>query len=183
MIPLALPVDPVVLSPTPLGGFFMVVAGTVGAVAAVYAIGYVHGPSASTTSWAALATFLLGMQLVPAAADAVSFLLAWELMAAASTVLVLTEHRERLEVRSAALWYAVMTHLSFLLILLGFARAVRRGPRHELRGDVARRPRTVPERRSPSCSWSWASRPRPASCRCTCGCHGRIPRRRATSRP
>ena len=121
VIPLALPVDPVQLSPTPLGGFFMVVAGTVGAVAAVYAIGYVHGPSASATSWGALATFLLGMQLVPAAADAVSFLLAWELMAAASTVLVLTEYRERLEVRSAALWYAVMTHLSFLLILLGFA--------------------------------------------------------------
>ena len=121
VIPLALPVDPVVLSPTPLGGFFMVVAGAVGAVAAVYAIGYVHGPSASSTSWAAFATFLLGMQLVPGAADAVSFLLAWELMAAASTVLVLTEHRERIEVRSAALWYAVMTHLSFLLILIGFA--------------------------------------------------------------
>ena len=120
-IPLALPIDPLVLSPTPLGGFFMVVAGSVGAVAAVFAIGYVHGPSASATSWAALATFLLALQMVPAAADAVSFLLAWELMAIASTVLVLTEHRERAEVRSASLWYAVMTHVSFLLILLGFA--------------------------------------------------------------
>ncbi len=120
-IPMSIPIDPVVLSPGPLGGFFMIVAGSVGAVAAVYAIGYVQGPSASTTSWAALATFMLGMQMVPAAGDAVSFLLAWELMAVASTVLVLTEHRERAEVRSAATWYAVMTHLSFVLILLGFA--------------------------------------------------------------
>ncbi len=42
-------------------------------------------------------------------------------MALASTVLVLTEHAASAEVRSAGLWYAVMTHLSFLLVLLGFA--------------------------------------------------------------
>jgi hydrogenase-4 component B len=120
-LPLALPLDPVVLAPTPLGGLFMLVAGCVGAIAAVYAIGYVHGPAAAPMSWIAFATFLLAMQLVPAASDAVSFLLMWELMALASTALVLTEHRARAEVRSATMWYAVMTHLSFLFILLGFA--------------------------------------------------------------
>jgi hydrogenase-4 component B len=120
-IPMALPFDPVVLGPDPLGGFFMLVTGCVGAVAAVFAIGYVHGSSASRTAWSALAVFLLAMQLVPAAADAVSFLLMWELMALASTVLVLTEYAARVEVRSAALWYAAMTQLSFLLILAGFA--------------------------------------------------------------
>jgi hydrogenase-4 component B len=120
-LPLALPFDPVALAPTPLGGLFMLVAGCVGAVAAVYAIGYVHGPAASPTSWIAFATFLLAMQLVPATSDAVSFLLMWELMALASTALVLTEHRARADVRSATMWYAVMTHLSFLFILLGFA--------------------------------------------------------------
>jgi formate hydrogenlyase subunit 3/multisubunit Na+/H+ antiporter MnhD subunit len=120
-LPVALPFDAVILEPTPLGGFFMVVAGAVGAVAAVYAIGYAQGPAGSRSSWAALALFLGGMQLVPAAGDAVSFLLMWELMAVASTVLVLTEHADRTEVRSAALWYASMTHLSFLLLLLGFA--------------------------------------------------------------
>ncbi|MBF4766247.1 hydrogenase 4 subunit B [Nocardioides agariphilus] len=119
-LPTALSLGPVTLDPTPLGGFFMVVAGAVGAVAAVFAIGYASGPAASRTSWVALAVFLGAMQLVPAAGDLVSFLLMWELMALASTVLVLTEHAGRAEVRTAALWYAAMTHLSFVLVLLGF---------------------------------------------------------------
>ena len=99
----------------------MVVAGAVGAVAAVYAIGYAEGPASSRTAWASLPAFLASMQLVPAAGDAVSFLLLWELMALASTVLVLTDHRDRAEVRQAALWYAALTQLSFVFLLLGFA--------------------------------------------------------------
>lgn len=117
----ALPGPPLVLAPDRLGGLLMLLVGAVGVVASVYAIGYVHGASASRTQWGALAMFLLGMQLVPAAGDVVSFLLAWELMAAASTVLVLAEHAHRRSVRDAAVWYAVMTHLSFVLILAGFA--------------------------------------------------------------
>lgn len=119
-LPTALPVGQVALAPTPLGGFFMVVAGAVGAIAAVYAVGYARGPAASRTAWSALPVFLGAMQLVPAAGDLVSFLLFWELMALASTVLVLADHSERPEVGSAALWYAGMTHLSFVLLLLGF---------------------------------------------------------------
>jgi formate hydrogenlyase subunit 3/multisubunit Na+/H+ antiporter MnhD subunit len=120
-LPTSLPLGDVGLDPSPLGGFFMVVAGTVGAVAAVYAIGYAEGAAASRTSWASLPVFLAAMQLVPAAGDAVSFLLLWELMALASTLLVLTDHRDRAEVRRAALWYAALTQLSFVLLLLGFA--------------------------------------------------------------
>lgn len=125
VIPLALPTNdilvPPTLAPTPLGGLFLLVAGAVGALAAIYGIGYAHGPSASRTGWAAFALFLLGMQLVPAAGDVLTFLLAWEVMALASTVLLLSDHAERPEVRPAALWYAVMTHLSFLALLAGFA--------------------------------------------------------------
>ena len=120
-LPTSLPFGDVGLDPSPLGGFFMVVAGAVGALAAVYAIGYAQGPASSRTSWAALPVFLAAMQLVPAAADAVSFLLTWELMALASTVLVLTDHAARTEVRQAALWYAALTQLSFALLVLGFA--------------------------------------------------------------
>ena len=120
-LPTSLPLGDVGLDPSPLGGFFMVVAGTVGAVAAVYAIGYAEGAAASRTSWASWPVFLAAMQLVPAAGDAVSFLLLWELMALASTLLVLTDHRDRAEVRQAALWYAALTQLSFVLLLLGFA--------------------------------------------------------------
>ena len=125
VLPSALPAvggfDAPTLAPTPLGGVFLLVAGGVGALSAVFGIGYAHGPAASRTAWSAYAAFLLGMLLVPAAADAVSFLLAWELMAVASTVLVLAEHAERPSVRGAALWYGVMTHLSFLVLLAGFA--------------------------------------------------------------
>ena len=117
----ALPVAPLVLAPDRLGGLFLLVAGAVGVLASLYAIGYAHGPSASRSQWAALAVFLLGMQLVPAAADVVSFLLAWELMAGASTVLVLAEQARNPAAREAALWYAVMTHLSLVAILAGFA--------------------------------------------------------------
>lgn len=120
-IPTALPGVVLRLAPDRLGGLFMLVAGVVGAAVAVYAIGYAHGTTASRTQWAALPVFLLGMQLVPAAADVVTFLLAWELMAGGSTVLVLAEQSRRGQTREAALWYAVTTHLSMLAILGGFA--------------------------------------------------------------
>ncbi|MCU0266707.1 MAG: hydrogenase 4 subunit B [Actinomycetia bacterium] len=120
-LPPGLPLEPLLLAPDRLGGVFLAVAGGVGALAALYGVGYASGPAASRTGWTAFVLFLLGMQWVPVAADAMSFLLAWELMAIASTVLLLAEHRHRAEVRSAALWYAVMTHLSFLLLLVGFA--------------------------------------------------------------
>jgi hydrogenase-4 component B len=119
--PTSLQLGEVGLDPSPLGGFFMLVVGAVGAVAGLYAIGYVGGPAASRTSGASLPVFLVAMQMVPAAADAVSFLLMWELMALASTVLVLTDHARRTEVRPAGLWYAGLTQLSFVLLLLGFA--------------------------------------------------------------
>ncbi len=125
VIPLALPsgvgIDPLVLAPTPLGGVFCIVVGGVGAVAALYGTGYAHGAAASRTGWSAFAVFLLGMLVVASAGDAISFLLGWETMALASTVLLLADHGSRPEVRSAGLWYAVMSHLSFLSLLTGFA--------------------------------------------------------------
>lgn len=120
-LPLQAPLDPLLLAPDALGGVFLLLAGSVVAVTALYGIGYASGAAASRSGWAAFAVFALGMQLVPAAADVVSFLLAWELMALGSTILVLADHRLRAAVVPATLWYAVMTHLSFLLLLGGFA--------------------------------------------------------------
>ena len=123
-VPLALPgfdaIDPLTLAPDRLGGLFLAIVGVVVAVAAAFGIGYAHGPVASRTGWTAFATFALGMQLVPSAGDALTFLLAWELMAGGSTVLLLADHAAREPVRRATLWYAVMTHLSFLLLVAGF---------------------------------------------------------------
>ena len=120
-LPLDLPLEPLLLAPDQLGGVFLALAGAVGAVAALYGIGYASGAAASRTGWAAFAVFLLGMQMVPAASDVVSFLLAWETMAIGSTVLLLADHRQRAEVVSASLWYSVMTHASFLMLLAGFS--------------------------------------------------------------
>ncbi len=109
------------LAPDRLGGLFILITGVVGVLTALFAIGYAQGAAGSRTAWSAFVLFLLGMQLVPAAGDVVAFLLAWEVMAAASTVLVLCEHASRAGVRSAGLRYAVMTHLSFLGVLAGMA--------------------------------------------------------------
>jgi formate hydrogenlyase subunit 3/multisubunit Na+/H+ antiporter MnhD subunit len=120
-LPLGLPLEPLILAPDQLGGVFLALAGAVGAVAALYGIGYATGAAASRTGWAAFAVFLLGMQLVPSAADVVSFMLAWETMAIGSTILLLADHRQRVEVVNASMWYAVMTHASFLMLLAGFS--------------------------------------------------------------
>ncbi len=118
-LPLA-PLGSLGLAPDALGAFFLLVVSAVALVASVFGIGYAQGAAASRTGWLAFALFVLGLQLVPQAADIVTFLLAWEVMALGSTVLVLADHRERLEVRGAGLWYAAMTHLSFLLLVSGF---------------------------------------------------------------
>ncbi len=126
-LPLSTPLEPLVLAPDQLGGLFMALAGVVVALAALFGIGYAHGPAASRTGWTAFAVFAVGMQLVPAAADTITFLLTWELMAGGSTVLLLADHASRATVRSATIWYAVMTHLSFLFLLAGFGVLVAAG--------------------------------------------------------
>ncbi|TFB86409.1 hydrogenase 4 subunit B [Cryobacterium algoricola] len=119
-IPLALPIDPLVLSPDRLGGLFMIVVSAVGALVSLFGIGSARGAEASRTSWAAMAVFLCGMQLVPAATDVVSFLLLWEIMTLGSTVLLLADHATRSTVFSAAIWYSAMSQLSFFFVLAGF---------------------------------------------------------------
>ncbi|MEU9450338.1 proton-conducting transporter membrane subunit [Streptomyces sp. NPDC048277] len=108
-----------------LSGLFMTVAGAVVAAVAVYGIGYAAGHGAhglgSRTAQAVLPLFALTLVLVPAAASVSTFLALWELMALASLLLVLAEHRERVTVRRAGLWYAVLTHLGLVLLLAGLA--------------------------------------------------------------
>ena len=117
-----LPLSGVRLSLDPLGGFFMAITGAVAVAVGLYLGGYGrHGTRHGHLGRVALTVlpmFVAAMLLVPAAASVSTFLLAWELMAIASLVLVATEH-SRAQVRSAALVYAVMTQLGFVAILLG----------------------------------------------------------------
>ena len=111
-----LPLFGVTLNLDPLGGFFVALTGAVAIPVGVYAVGYAH--HMGRVPLAVLPLFVGAMLLVPAAASVTTFLLAWELMAIASLVLVLTEHT-RPEARSAGLVYAVMTQLGFVAILIG----------------------------------------------------------------
>lgn len=113
-----LPLNGVQLDIEPLGGFFIALTGAVAAAVGVYGIGYARRERLGAVPLAVVPLFVVAMLLVPAAGSVTTFLWAWELMAIASLVLVLTDHR-RPEVRSAALFYAVMTQLGFAAILLG----------------------------------------------------------------
>jgi formate hydrogenlyase subunit 3/multisubunit Na+/H+ antiporter MnhD subunit len=110
------PLSGVQLDVDPLGGFFIALTGAVAVPVGAYVVGYAH--HLNRVSAAVLPLFVAAMLLVPAAGSVTTFLLAWELMAIASLVLVLADHT-RTEVRSAALVYAVMTQLGFVAILVG----------------------------------------------------------------
>ncbi len=122
-LPGLLPLAGVHLAVDALSGLFTAVAGAVIAAVAVYGVGYARGHSAhglpSRGAQAVLPLFALTLILVPVAGSVSTFLVLWELMALASLLLVLAEHRERPSVRVAGLWYAVMTHLGFALLLAG----------------------------------------------------------------
>ncbi|MCV7411803.1 hypothetical protein AWC05_15210 [Mycobacterium florentinum] len=101
-----------------LGGFFVALTGAVAVPVGCYAIGYARREQLSGVTLALLPVFVAAMELVPAAGSVTTFLLAWELMAITSLILVLSEYT-RPQVRSAGLSYAVMTQLGFVAILVG----------------------------------------------------------------
>ena len=112
------PLAGVTLAAGATGGAFMVVVGLVAAAAGVYGIGYGRHGRSGRLQHAAVPAFVATMLLVPLAGSVSTFLAAWELMAIASLVAILADH-DRPEVRDAARWYAVMTHLGFAAVLVG----------------------------------------------------------------
>jgi len=123
-MPELLPLFGIRLVVDPLAGWFLLLIGGVAAVVGVYTVGYAgrdgHGPAARS-ALAALPVFVAAMMLVAAAGSVCTFLLAWELMAGTSLLLVLCEHRHGPAVRAAGLWYAAMTQAGFVTVLLGLS--------------------------------------------------------------
>jgi formate hydrogenlyase subunit 3/multisubunit Na+/H+ antiporter MnhD subunit len=113
-----LPLVGVVLRPDPLGGLFAAVVGAVALPVGGYAIGYARRVHLPATALAVLPLFVAAMVAVPLAGSITTFLLAWELMAIASLVLVLAEHH-RPQTRTAAAYYAVLTQFGFVTLLVG----------------------------------------------------------------
>lgn len=115
-----LPFTGVDLSLDALGALFIATTAVVGLAASCYSVGYAEHAQRSRTASAMLPLFLTSLLLIPAAASIATFMVAWEVMALTSMLLLLVEHRHRQEARDAAQWYAVMTHLGAAAILLGF---------------------------------------------------------------
>ena len=118
-LPAVLPLSGVSFTLDRLGGVFVAVTGGVAVAAGIYGISYTRRGLDSRGVQAALPVFVTAMLLVPAAASVATFLLCWELMALTSLLLVLAEHRRRPQVASAGRWYAVMTHLGLVTVLIG----------------------------------------------------------------
>jgi hydrogenase-4 component B len=118
-IPELLPLTGVSLSLDALSALFVATTAAVGLAASFYTLGYAAHGSPSRTVTAMLPAFLASLLLVPVAASVATFMLAWELMALTSLLLLLTDHHRRVESRDAGQWYAAMTHIGAAAILVG----------------------------------------------------------------
>lgn len=118
-LPVLVPLTGVAFAVDGLGGAFLAVGGAVAVAAGFYGIGYARHGLDGRLVQAALPVFVVSLLLVPAAGSVGTLLVCWELMALTSLLLVLAEHGRRAEVASAGRWYAVMTHLGFVAILVG----------------------------------------------------------------
>ncbi len=115
-LPLGLPGQATALALDGASGFFallLLLAGTAASVAALEE----HGPAPSAP---ALPVFLAAMLLTLLAADAVALVAGFELMSAASFILVLTAHRQA-PVRAAGLLYYGMATIGGLCLIVALA--------------------------------------------------------------
>jgi len=102
-----------------LAAFFLAVANLGAAGASLFALGYGRHETAPTRVLPFYPAFLAGMSLVVLAADAFTFLTAWEFMSLTSWALVMAHHRER-DNAHAGYVYLVMASFGTLALLLGF---------------------------------------------------------------
>jgi formate hydrogenlyase subunit 3/multisubunit Na+/H+ antiporter MnhD subunit len=117
-IPELLPFGGVRLELDALGAVFVVAIAVVAIPASIYGIGYGTDGLSGRAVQATFPLFVWSLLFVPVAGGASTLLVLWELMALSSLLLVLAEHRHNPAVRSAAHWYAAMTHLGLVAILL-----------------------------------------------------------------
>ncbi|MFA6280003.1 MAG: hydrogenase 4 subunit B [Bdellovibrionales bacterium] len=124
ILPIGLPWLHVCLHIDALAAFFLFIVGFVTFVASCYGPSYISrhaddGVHAVGTLTFFTGLFVGGMYLVLLAADAFSFMIAWELMSVASYFLVAYQH-DRAENRSAAFIYLLMAVVGGAFILLSY---------------------------------------------------------------
>ncbi len=102
-----------------LAAFFLAVVNFGAACSSFYAIGYGQHEAEPGRVLPFFPLFLAAMNLVVLAADAFTFLFAWELMSLTSWALVMVHHRESETVRAGVI-YLVMASFGTLCLLLAF---------------------------------------------------------------
>jgi hydrogenase-4 component B len=102
-----------------LAAFFLALVNLGGAAASLFALGYGAHEATPGRVLPFYPAFLAGMNLVVVAADAFTFLVAWEFMSLSSWALVMVHHREA-ENRRAGLIYIIMASFGTLSLLLAF---------------------------------------------------------------
>ena len=113
-----------------LAAFFLAVVNLGAAAASLYALGYGEHEKTPGRVLPFYPAFLAGMNLVILAADAFSFLFAWEFMSLTSWLLVMTYHHDP-DNRRAGYIYIVMASFGTLALLLAFGLLA--GPGWKLR--------------------------------------------------
>ena len=105
----------------PLSSFFLLTLSLVGACVAIFSIGYgKHGGAKSPAFLGAMLNLLMGgMALVFTAADAVFFLISWEIMVASAYFLVVADH-EQTEARTGGMLYMLMSRAGTGMLFAGF---------------------------------------------------------------
>ena len=105
-----------------LSSFFLLTLSLLAACVAVYSIGYgKHGPAARNPAlFSGFINLLLGsLTLVFTASDVLFFLVAWEMMVAASYLLVVTDHQDA-ETRQGGMLYILMSRAGTGMLYAGF---------------------------------------------------------------
>jgi hydrogenase-4 component B len=117
-----LPLTGLALRVDGLSAFFLVVIGVVGAAVTVYGFGYsaaYEGRYSLRLLGAMLNVLLLSLSVQVMADNALTFLVAWEVMSLSAYTMVLTEHDRPGTVR-AAHWYIALTHAGFAALTAMF---------------------------------------------------------------
>ncbi len=120
--PWFLAVSPFRFTVDPLSRWFLGIISIVGIAAAVFSPGYLHHLRKRVALgfvWSALALLMISMSMVVLSANALVFLVAWELMALSSFALVASDHEQH-SVQRAALVYLGATRTGTAFLMAGF---------------------------------------------------------------
>ncbi len=118
-VPAAVPGGPWVFGLDALSGAFLLAITIVGAACAFYGVPYLSGAGARRAH-ALVALLVADMAVLVTTRAVLPFLIAWEIMAIASYLLIVYEYQRR-EVRRAGLLFLVATHASTLALYVLFA--------------------------------------------------------------